>query len=405
MNQRPKSVLFVSHDASRTGAPIYLLRFLRWLREHRRIRFQVLVISPGELLNDFASVATTFVLEPESPLDRVLRRLTFPPRDNRHHLSQLQSRLSDCNIGLIFSNTIATGKALDYLSFLDCPVICNVHELENMIQSCDRDGLRLVTKHASSYVAVSNAVKRNLAANHGIPEDAIQVIHGFVPTGSGTVSAPSSAREQVRYELNIPMEAKLVCACGSIEPRKGPDLFLQVAHKVAQLRTGVPVHFVWVGGNKDSVKTMRKQAQAMSLERMVHFIGRRRDAQPYYEATDVLLLPSREDPFPLVMLEAALQGRPIICFDRSGGAPEFVQNDAGFIVPGFDVDAMAARLALLLTSAEMCRAMGEAGRRRVLSSHDINTSAPQVAAIIQDALLSAGMSGPSETTAAISGKS
>jgi glycosyltransferase involved in cell wall biosynthesis len=403
MSRFRESVLFVSHDASRTGAPIFLLRFLRWFRDHHQIPFRILVVTPGELLPEFASVGPTHVLEPESRLDRVFRRLKLPARDNGRHLASLRERLSQSNIGLIYSNTIATGTALDYLSFLDCPVICNVHELEQAIQHCDKDGnLSLVKKHASSYVAVSHAVKENLVANHGIREDEITVVHGFVPTERSGPRGPGHARALVRRELRIPMDARLVCACGSVEPRKGPDLFLQVAETLAKMHPNIPAHFVWIGGTKEQVKAMRRQTQELSREGMVHFIGSRRDTCPYYEAADVFLLPSREDPFPLVMLEAALHGKPIVCFDKSGGAPEFVQHAAGFVVPAFDVDAMAAKLEVLLSSDELRRRTGEAARQRVLNEHDLNTSAPKIAAIIQRALGSAGkIDGPLSTTARV----
>jgi glycosyltransferase involved in cell wall biosynthesis len=387
MSRFPQTALFVSHDASRTGAPIFLLRFLRWLRDHGQIPFRILVISPGEMLPEFKSVGPTTVFEQESRLQRAFRRFNLPVRDSLRHLEWLRKSLSQSNIGLIYSNTIATGKILDYLSFLDCPVICHVHELEHAIQQCDHeDNLTLVKKHASSYVAVSQAVKRNLVAKHGIPEDKITVIHGFVPTGQSALDNLGDPRLLVRRELRIPRDARLVCACGSIEPRKGPDLFLRVAHTLAKMEGAPSAHFVWIGGKKERVEAMRKRAQEMSRPDLVHFIGRRADVSSYYAASDVFLLTSREDPFPLVMMEAALRGIPIVCFDHSGGAPEFVQDDAGFVVRAFDIDEMAGKLALLLKSNELRRRMGEAGRRRVLQRHDINTAAPQLAAIIQSAL-------------------
>lgn len=399
----PKRVLFVSHDASRTGAPIFLLRFLRWLRDHHPIPFRILVVSPGEMLSEFKSVGPTHVFERESRLQRAFRRFSIPVRDdNSDHLESLRKSLSESNIGLIYSNTMATGKVLDYLSFLDCPVICHVHELEQAIQHCDReDNLILVKKHASSYVAVSHAVKKNLVAKHGIPEDKVTVIHGFVPTARRPLDEAGNSRELVRRELKIPRDARLVCACGSVEPRKGPDLFLQVADKFAKMHCAPSVHFVWIGGKKEQVEAMRQRVRELSRQDVVHFIGRRTDVSSYYDASDVFLLTSREDPFPLVMMEAALRGNPIVCFDSAGGAPEFVQDDAGFVVRAFDVDEMAEKSALLLSSDELRRRMGEAGRQRVLRRHDINTSAPQLAAIIQSALISPKkIDAPQETTVA-----
>lgn len=403
MSRFNQTVLFVSHDASRTGAPIFLLRFLQWLRDHRNIPFRVLVVSPGELLPEFKSAGPTDVFEQESRVKRLFRRFKVPLWDGARRLESLRKRLSESSIGLIYSNTIAAGKILDYLSFLDCPIICHVHELEQAIRQCDEgDNLALVKKHAWSYVAVSHAVKRNLVANHGIPEDKITVIHGFVPTRPTQRGKGSDPRLMVRRELGISNDARLVCACGSIEPRKGPDLFLQVAGKFANTDGTPSVHFVWIGGKKEQAEAIRKRAWELSLEDIVHFVGRRADVSPYYAASDVFLLTSREDPFPLVMMEAALLGNPIVCFENSGGAPEFVQDDAGFVVRAFDAGEMAEKVALLLRSDELRRRMGEVARQRVLQRHDINGCAPQLAAIIQTALnLPKGLDSRTESTVAL----
>jgi glycosyltransferase involved in cell wall biosynthesis len=406
MSRFSQAALFVSHDASRTGAPIFLLRFLRWFRDHLEIPFRILVVSPGELLPEFKSVGPTDVFEPESRLQRAFRRFNLPVRDSSRHLESLRKSLSESNIGLIYSNTMATGKALDYLKFLDCPVICHVHELEQAIQHCNReDNLMLVKKHTSSYVAVSHAVERNLVAKHGIPGDKVTVVHGFVPAGRSAHDTVGDPRQLVRRELRIPHDARLVCACGSIEPRKGPDLFLQVADALAKMHGAPSAHFVWIGGKKEQVEIMRKRAQELSRPDIVHFIGRRADVSFYYAASEVFLLTSREDPFPLVMMEAALRRNPVLCFENSGGAPEFVQDDAGFVVRAFDIEEMAKKVALLLDSEELRRRMGEAGRHRVMQRHDINTSAPQLAAIIQSALnLSRKVDSRPENTVALAEK-
>ena len=76
----------------------------------------------------------------------------------------------------------------------------------------------------------------------------------------------------------------------------------------------------------------------------VRFVGPAPTPLPYMLAADVFLLSSREDPFPLVCLEAADCGLPVLCFADAGGMPLFVQEDAGAVVPYLDVDEMANQL-------------------------------------------------------------
>lgn len=382
-----RAVLFISHDASRTGAPIFLLRFLEWFRRNRPVSFRILIGDSGALVPEFESLGPVDSFEPESTTAyRILRRLKLNGRRRAMHLSSLREKLAQSNIGLIYSNTIGNGEILDFLSFLNCPVICHVHELDSAIHDRGAKNLDLVKKEASAYIAVSQAVKTNLVCGHGIPQDKVKMIHGFVPILEPGLAQRKEARAAVCMELGIPMGSKLVCTCGSIERRKGTDLFLEVARHVAE-GYAVPVHFVWVGDGPERSGDVRRKVESMSMQRFVHFVGHRSDVSTYYDASDLFLLTSREDPFPLVVLEAASWGKPIICFDNAGGAPEFVGRDAGFVVPGFDVRQMASRTIDLLRSDDLRNRMGAAARKKVSSRHNLSAGASEIAAMIDSTLL------------------
>ena len=95
------------------------------------------------------------------------------------------------------------------------------------------------------------------------------------------------------------------------------------------------------------------------------------------------MLTSREDPYPLVCLEAAAVAKPIVCFAGAGGMPEFVEEDCGFVVPYLDIMAMADRVGLLLDSLECRITMGAAARRKVTRRHDISRAAPRIMEVIE----------------------
>lgn len=386
MSQHRGKVLFLSQDASRTGAPIFLLRFLRWLRQNRDINFQILVGKSGALSSDFEALGTVDSFEPSPTLFyRVLRRLKLHYWLLRKHRSRLRKRLGQSDIVLIYANSVASAEMVDFLSFLDCPVISHVHELEGIINGLASNTMQLIKKHASQYVAVSHAVKRNLVKRHGIPDKKVQVIHGFVPPAENFDIDANHFRDSVCNELGIPKEAKIVCGCGSIEFGKGTDLFLQVASQVGQNFRSYPVHFVWVGDGPEKINCVRTQEASPVLRNIVHFVGRKIDVMPYFRASNIFLLTSREDSFPLVMLEAALCNNPVICFDKSGGAPEFIEHDAGIVVPGFDVGMMADKVVELLSSPSLRQRMGIVARQKVLSRHSISVGASKMAALIEAA--------------------
>jgi glycosyltransferase involved in cell wall biosynthesis len=100
-------------------------------------------------------------------------------------------------------------------------------------------------------------------------------------------------------------------------------------------------------------------------------------------AADVFVLTSREDPYPLVCLEAAALEKPIVCFAGAGGMPEFVENDCGFVVPYLDIAAMGDHVVSLLDAPDLRVVIGRAARRKVSERHDVGKAAPRILEIIE----------------------
>lgn len=133
-----KKVIFISHDASRTGAPIVLLHFLKWFKANTDIPFQILLRNGGELEPEFEALAPVSVFNKEIPSKRGLfenisRRLGLQEKVNQVYFSNLKEQFIQENIGLIYSNTITNIEALELLDDLEFPVISHVHELETYI--------------------------------------------------------------------------------------------------------------------------------------------------------------------------------------------------------------------------------------------------------------------------------
>jgi glycosyltransferase involved in cell wall biosynthesis len=77
-------------------------------------------------------------------------------------------------------------------------------------------------------------------------------------------------------------------------------------------------------------------------------------------------------------LEAAALRKAYICFLESGGAPEFVENDAGVCVPYLDVDSMASQVEDLFRDGARRHQLGHRAQRKVIERHDIEVAAPRL---------------------------
>ncbi len=390
-NFAERRVLFVSHDATLTGAPVLLLHLLRWLRTNTSIDFEVVLRRGGELSAEFAALAPVWQAEATPgrlarTTMRVARRLGLRTSPDDAHIGRMVRQMSQRRFGAVYSNTFTNGAFVSRLGPLSCPVVTHVHELESNILRPGEENIRLVKAQTSHYIAGAEAVKSNLVVRHGIERDRIDVIHDFVATRALTAAQRAQARARTRLELGIPEGAWVVGAAGTANWAKSPDLFVQLAYAVHRRRPVRPVHFVWVGGGNPEgqrLTELRLDAQTAGIGDIVHFPGTVPDATEYFCAFDVFALVSREDSYPLVCLENASLGTPILCFDRAGGAGEFVEDDCGFVVPYLEVEVMAERTLELLASDELRHSMGERAKAKVRERHEVSVAAPRVLEVIR----------------------
>jgi glycosyltransferase involved in cell wall biosynthesis len=116
-------------------------------------------------------------------------------------------------------------------------------------------------------------------------------------------------------------------------------------------------------------------AKELGISDHVRFLGgmTRNQVLGWMKVADVLLFPSLRESSPLVLLEAMMAETPVVCLDQ-GGPGEMVTPECGIKVPVHNsnqvVQDIADALFRLISDPALCRSMGEAGQRRVLSLYD-----------------------------------
>ena len=381
-------VLFIGNDASRTGAPIGLLCFLRWLKENTDIDFEILLrIGRGPLLKEYEALAPVMCYDRidynPTVVQRVTRRLGFRNIGGRSCLSEVERRFEKSGIDLIYANTVTHGGILADLARLRLPVIVYVHELEWGIQRYGRRNLALVRKHAQRFIAASMAVKQSMVGRRGFPTELVDVVYEMLPPGEPPTHQVAA---DVRSALKLKATDFVVGGCGFHGWRKGRDLFVDLARAVHVRQPGQTIHFVWVGGpiaEGTRIQPLPEGGEA-DLKSILHFVPEVDNPLDYFAAFDVFAMVSREDPYPMVNLECASLGKPVLCFAGSGGSAEFVGDDAGFTVPYLDIDAMAEKVLLLAQDRKRLERLGGRAAEKA-RAHDVSVIAPQLLEIIRRA--------------------
>lgn len=362
-----KKILFVSHDANRAGAQILLLRFLKKLAQHSDFQFHILLRKGGPLSEEFESLAPTFRMHPpEGRSQRALKRLLG------QSALALPAALLRERYDLIVSNTVTNGDLLESLRELGGPVVTYAHELEiGISQYTSPEAFDQTLRYSDFFMACSRVQRERYIANYGLDPARIDYLPSLLPDSPQETARIRAAAPGLRPRLHLPADALLVGCMGSLDWRKGIDVFVQLARHLPETLDGRPVRLVWVGGyhSQTEYKIMAEDVRRLGWSSRFLFIENQPNPLEYMACFDVFALPSREEPYPLVVLEAALLEKPTVCFDGAGGAREVVETDAGFVCEYLDAEAMAGAIQRLLTDEALRQRMGRVARQKVLERH------------------------------------
>ncbi len=394
MNAKPR-ILFVCHAATRNGATILLLNTLRWLRENSDIDIEILVHGGGDLLHEFKAIGRTTVLRNAAFFLEAFphgMRDSLKPKVESLWLNLL---MMGRKFDLVYLNTSAVAADVPGLASRAKRMLWHIHELKYALQLTMGEAMiRDLFPRMDRFVAVSNAVQDTLRS-FGVPQDKMDMVRGSVPVNEFTSDDRCVRRRKVLAQLGWPEDAFVVGACGGMGWRKGTDLFLQIARQIRNGVNGDKFRFLWVGGAVKGEEALRfdHDVRLFGLAKQCCSIPTTGNVMDYYKAMNVFALTSREDPFPLVMLEAGACHVPTVCFAESGGGPEYVGEDAGLIAPYLDVAAFAMHLETLRSSIEIRSRMGDAAAGKVRAGHVVETQGPKILASIRKTLAVGGGKG------------
>jgi glycosyltransferase involved in cell wall biosynthesis len=360
-------VLLVSHETSRTGAPRIGILAARTL-VHLGHDVSVVARSPGPLLPEFAEEATTFV----EPFGRVRRRLWATPGMSLLALV-VDTFLAAITIArrrpdLVYVNSTAAAVYARPALWLRRRVLLHAHESKDVASVFVGRVRCQALLSRCILVACSPSVRIELADLAGVGGDDV-VLLPSVPdeTEVRTRAADPPDRDYAADQL-------VVGCCGTVESRKGADLWLESARLVLTAMPGAPVRFVWVG-------EVAQPELVQGAPGQVQFLGPSDNPYSHLRRFDVATLPSRDDPFPLVVLEAMALGTPVVAFSVGGVAEQV--GDAGVLVPPQDVEGLATAVVKLLESPDERRRLGDEARRRVQSRFSTVTFRTQLEGVLE----------------------
>ncbi len=219
--------------------------------------------------------------------------------------------------------------------------------------------------HADQIVCVSGFLAEEVQRIYQVPHDKVHVVPNGVSFHhfDGYIDPAT-----VKAEYGLAAQAPTILAAGRMSRQKGFDLLVEAVPMI--LGYYPETRFV-VSGTGPEKETVVNRARELGVEHACVFLETLPRAKyiDLMRACDIVAVPSRNEPFGIVILEAWAAGKPVVA-TNAGGPREFVWHD----VNGFLVDADAAGLAhgigSLLADHDHCRALGANGRRAVENKYN-----------------------------------
>jgi len=203
---------------------------------------------------------------------------------------------------------------------------------------------RLTSRRVSAHVAVGEHSARAVEEAVGLPSGSVRTIYNGVP------DVPVDP---------LPRRAHgpVIGAVGRLSQEKGYDLAIRALPNLPGST------LVLVGDGSERERLVALSAE-LGVSDRVDLVGWSDEPRRYLPGFDAFVLPSRQEGFPLAVVEAMLAGVPVVAADVGSVSEAVVEAETGFLVPRDDPAALTDRLRQLISDSELAQKMGRKGRER-----------------------------------------
>lgn len=319
-----ETILIVSHDASRTGAPI-----LAWnICEHLKDKFNVitLLLGPGNIECYFED-SCTIMFGPTSISSR-----------NTAYAEFIINKITDnYKISYAFVNSMESRHVLEPLHNKHIPSIFMIHEFFSDLTHCSYEDFVMGLVWSGTTVFSANIVRENAKKHLGFYDQ--KLLDSSIILNQGKSKVPSSYNISLNDKLTLSYISEELCnkgteksfivlGGGTVQSRKGVDLFFETALEVKKI-SDAPIIFIWFGHEcgKDYYNSIRKFIKNDALKENCYLFDPIENFEDVYKFTDLFFMSSRSDPLPNVAIDAMHHSIPVICFSGTTGIEEILRKN------------------------------------------------------------------------------
>ncbi|EPV5817106.1 glycosyltransferase family 4 protein [Escherichia coli] len=189
---------------------------------------------------------------------------------------------------------------------------------------------------------------------------------------------PSHILKWLASAENLPV----IVQVGMLRPEKGHEFMLRVLHRLK--KEGNVFRYLVIGsGYEENESSLRRQIEELGMRDEVLMAGALLPAYPVYRIASLVVMPSENEAFGMVLAEASAFGIPVLA-SNTGGIPDVIQhNVTGTLLPVGDMSAWTDALRNFIFRPEHFRTMAVRAREDIESRFDINRTVQKILSLVQ----------------------
>ncbi|TRZ44981.1 glycosyltransferase family 4 protein [Robertkochia solimangrovi] len=373
-----KKILFVTHEAKRSGAPLYLYGLISEFVKFDKFEISVLIQSNGELEEDFSKYASIYKYIPDflrskSIVIRTLLKILGRNRTLKLYQKNLVKNIDNQNFDIIYFNSLASFRTFNLLKKLESKKIVHVHELEMVIKGFDQASIETMLRESDRIISSQRCISKMLLTTYEIdPKKLIENNVFLNPIMQLKIDGFEKGKEKARFVIG---------GSGPVEKRKGTDIFIDFAIRFLKLHTNLPIDFIWIGNNSSSLyEILKNKLKAEGLTDRIFFTGKVTNPEEHFTLLSTFFLSSREEAFGLVALENAYAGVPLISFNIDGDLPLFINKfKCGSVIEMNDFEAFEKFILNLYGDGDLLKEYGRKGKQGVIKEFLVDEQVGKIA--------------------------
>jgi glycosyltransferase involved in cell wall biosynthesis len=212
-------------------------------------------------------------------------------------------------------------------------------------------------------VLTASSAGRDMMISLGFPADRVSMTLDTVDNAWWLAQANAADREEARRSLKFSPHEKIILFCAKLQPWKRPMDLLRAFALAA-----IPNTKLVFAGDGAQRAELEREAATLNIPDKVRFLGFVNQSQlpALYKSADLMVIPSRYEPFGLVVNEAMLCGCPVIASDRVGAVRDLITHgETGYVYPCGNTDALAALLKTALADPAQLQSIRERALQRI----------------------------------------